>query len=447
MNYLQVLSTYYAIVVTRDSPYPASKTHWQRGSVKTCNNPISNRARILLIFTPFMLAYLISELYRNINGVIAPALRHSLDIGPEQLGLLSSVFLLALALVQIPVGLLLDRFGSRRVVPSFMVVAALGAWLFTLPSYGAALAGRLLIGLGLGACWAGAYRANVLWWPAERLALANGALLGLSGLGALLATLPTEMLLQSLRWQTLFHGLAGITLILALLIWLLVPTHPAERENSGSALGGLLSVIRHPLFMRIWPMTLMCEGSWLAWQGLWAGGWMREVVGLHERITAFYLLGLAVAIVVGQLLISALTDWLIQRGVPLIRVMRIMLVGFVAVQGMIVWLPLPGTSLLWIVFGLLTVGPILAYAWLATELPSHLSGRMISLLNMAATLGGFILQYAVGWMIELWPQTNGHYPDVAWRWTLSLMITLQVFAMVRLLCLPHGYSKARESSA
>nr|WP_281506007.1 MFS transporter [Chromohalobacter nigrandesensis] len=387
-----------------------------------------------------MLAYLISELYRNVNGVIAPALRQSLNIGPEQLGLLSSVFLLALALVQIPVGLLLDRFGSRRVVPSFMIVAALGAWLFTLPSYKAALGGRLLIGLGLGACWAGAYRANVLWWPAERLALANGVLLGLSGLGALMATLPTEMLLQSLRWQTLFHGLATITLLLALLIWLLVPTHPAEHEISGSSLGGLLSVVRHPLFMRIWPMTLMCEGSWLAWQGLWAGGWMREVAGLSGHTTAFYLLGLAAAIVLGQLLISVITDRLIQRGVPLIRLMRIMLIGFVAVQGMIIWLPLPGISLLWIAFGLLTVGPILAYAWLASELPSRLSGRLISLLNMAATLGGFILQYAVGWMIELWPQTNGHYPDAAWRWTLSLMIGLQMLAVARLWRLPHWHT-------
>lgn len=389
-----------------------------------------------------MLAYLISELYRNVNGVIAPALRRSLDIGPEQLGLLSSVFLLALALIQVPVGLLLDRFGSRRVVSSFMIVAALGAWLFTLPSYAAALAGRLLIGLGLGACWAGAYRANVLWWPAERLALANGVLLGLSGLGALLATLPTAMLLQSLRWQTLFYGLAAITLLLALLIWLLVPTHPAEREGNGSSLGGLLSVIRHPLFMRVWPMTLMCEGSWLAWQGLWAGGWMREVVGLNGRTAAFYLLGLATAIVVGQLLLSAITDRLIRQGVPLIRLMRVMLIGFVAVQVAIIWLPLPGISLLWIAFGLLTVGPILAYAWLAAELPSHLSGRLISLLNMAATLGGFILQYTVGWMIELWPQTNDHYPDAAWRWTLSMMIVLQILAVARLWRLPRWHTRA-----
>ncbi|NRB56308.1 MAG: MFS transporter [Salinicola sp.] len=390
----------------------------------------------MLVFTPFMLAYLISELYRNVNGVIAPALRQNLNIGPEQLGLLSSVFLLALALVQIPVGLLLDRFGSRRTVASFMVVAALGAWLFTFPDYQAALAGRLLMGVGLGACWAGAYRANVLWWPAERLALANGALLGLSGLGALLATLPTEALLRMLDWQTLFHTLAAVTLLLALLIWAVVPTHPAERRAGDASLDGLMAVIRHPLFMRLWPMTLLCEGSWLAWQGLWAGGWMREVVGLSDRITALYLLGLATAIVVGQLLLSAITDRLLQRGVPLIRPMRIMSIGFVAVQGMIVWLPLPGINLLWIAFGLLTVGPILTYAWLAAELPSHLSGRLISLLNMAATLGGFMLQYAVGWMIELWPPTNGHYPDAAWRWTFSLMITLQILAVGRLWRLP-----------
>lgn len=386
-----------------------------------------------------MLAYLISELYRNVNGVIAPALQRDLGIGPEQMGLLSSVFLLSLALIQIPAGLLLDRFGSRRVVSSFMIVAALGSWLFTFPSYEAALFGRLLIGLGFGACWAGAYRANVLWWPSERLALANGVLLGLSGLGALVATLPTEILLRSISWQTMFCGLAVITLLLALMIWLTVPTHPAELKSGDSSLDGLLSVIRHPLFMRVWPMTLMCEGSWLAWQGLWAGAWMRGVVGLSAHETALYLLGFATAIVTGQLLISVVADRLIQRGVPVARLMRVMLVGFVAVQGAIIGLPLPGTSLLWVAFGLLTVGPILAYAWLATELPSHLSGRLISLLNMAATLGGFMIQYAVGWLIELWPQTNGNYPDAAWRWTLSLMIALQFLAVLRLWHLPRRY--------
>ncbi|RJS94625.1 MFS transporter [Salinisphaera sp. Q1T1-3] len=394
----------------------------------------SSRQIVLTIFLPFTAAYLISELYRNVNGVIAPELRQTFDIGPVGLGFLSSVFLIAIAAAQIPVGVLLDRYGSRRVVAPMLLLAAAGAVLFTMPSYPAAVGGRLLLGLGLGACWAGAYRANVLSWPRERLPLVNGALLGLSGLGALAATRPVEAVLSLISWQSFFLGLAAITTLLAILIFAVVPSESEDIDASGSetlaeVLHGFRKVVGHPLFRRVWPLTFMCEGTWLAYQGLWGGVWLRQVSDLDSTAAANVLFAFALAIVVGQIVLSGLTGWLVKRGARLEWMMAGITGGFIATQCFIAFFPRAMPTASWTSLGLLTAGPILAYAWLTTELPHAWAGRVVSLINLCATLAGFLLQYAVGGLIDLFSIVSGSEPN-AQRWAFGLLIGGEATALL-----------------
>jgi MFS family permease len=107
----------------------------------------------LSVFLPFVAAYFFSYAYRSINAVIAPDLTAAFSLSAAQLGLLTSVYFLAFAAFQIPVGILLDRFGPRRTNASLLLAAASGALVFAL-SQGvpALLAGRALIGLGVSAC-------------------------------------------------------------------------------------------------------------------------------------------------------------------------------------------------------------------------------------------------------------------------------------------------------
>jgi MFS family permease len=389
---------------------------------------------VLTVFVPFTAAYLVSELYRNVNGVIAPGLHQAFDIGPIELGLLSSVFLVGIASAQIPVGVLLDRYGSRRVVSAMMLMAVTGAALFTVPHYPAALGGRLLLGLGLGACWAGAYRSNVLWWPQERLPLVNGALLGLSGLGALAATRPVEAALHVISWQSLFLGLAAVTAAIALLIYTTAPREPESAGDTKSltltdTAKDLKRITTHPLFIRIWPVTAMCEGTWLAYQGLWGGVWLRQVVGLMPDAAANVLFAFAFAIVVGQITLSAATELLIRRGAKLESIMQWLIGGFIAVQCAIAAMPGTLPLMLWTLLGFLTAGPILVYAWLTTELPHAWAGRIVSILNLCATLAGFVLQFAVGGLIDL--LSSGAATDaVSQRWAFGLLILSQFLAFL-----------------
>ncbi|MGB7757432.1 MAG: MFS transporter [Salinisphaera sp.] len=385
---------------------------------------------LLRVFAPFTTVYLLSELLRNVGGVAAPAIQDSLSIDAGQLGLLTSVFMVAIAVLQVPVGMLLDRFGSRRVVSLFLVLAAIGTIMFTGDSYAMVVLGRFLTGAGLAACWVGAYKANALWWSPQRATLVNGALLGLSGLGALAATLPTAIALDYMTWRALFRGLAIAIAALAALIWWCVPDHP---EEGGAANGGdrpkLSAVLREPLFWRVAPVVLLCEGTWMAYQGLWAGVWMRQVDGFSAAGSANRLMWLAGAVVIGQLLLGALADALNRRGVALDRVMAVVVGVFITAQALLLVAPPVWVGLLWIVFGLCTAGSVMAYGRIAQALSPRLMGRAVALLNMCGAGAAFGIQCGIGWFVELWPAgPEGHAPAAAHVTALAGLVVLQGLA-------------------
>src|SRR5512134_719032 len=127
------------------------------------------------VFLPFAAAYTLSYLYRSVNAVIAPDLVPAFALTPSQLGLLTSAYFLSFAAFQLPLGLLLDRYGPRRTDAALVLIAACGALVFAAaPDPGALIAGRALIGLGVSGCLMSGLKANVLWFPLARLPAMNG---------------------------------------------------------------------------------------------------------------------------------------------------------------------------------------------------------------------------------------------------------------------------------
>ncbi|HIF11239.1 MAG TPA: MFS transporter, partial [Sneathiellales bacterium] len=130
---------------------------------------------ILRIFVPFGLGYFLSYFYRAVNAVISEELTQDIGLTAADLGFLTSTYFLAFALFQLPLGVLLDRYGPRRTEAALLIVAAAGAGLFSIAdSVPVLTAGRAFIGLGVSACLMASFKAFVLWFPKERLPLANG---------------------------------------------------------------------------------------------------------------------------------------------------------------------------------------------------------------------------------------------------------------------------------
>jgi len=387
---------------------------------------------LLRVFLPFALGYFISYLFRNVNAVIAPDLVRDLALDPASLGLLSSVYLLSFGAFQLPLGLLLDRFGPRRVEAALLLLAAAGAYLFGhAQSLTGLVAGRALIGLGVSACLMAAFKAFVIWFPRERLPLANGVQMVSGGLGALAATTPVELALHVTDWRGVFSAVALLTLLAAVGVFLLVPEKPAahSKETLTGQLRGIGTVLRSRYFWRLAPWAFTAQAAYLSIFGLWAGPWLRDVAGYERTEVAGTLSGLALATIVGYLLFGSLADRLARRGITPLRVANTGMTLFALVQvGLLVvtdgWV-LP----LWLLFGVCGTSCILPYAVISQHFPAELSGRANTALNLLVFFAAFVAQWGIGAIIGLWPETAaGGYALAGYRAGFAAVLGVQALA-------------------
>src|SRR5438874_12949942 len=188
---------------------------------------------MLVVFCPFAAGYFLSFFFRNVNAIISKDLAAEFSLTPADLGFLTSMYLLAFAAFQLPLGVLLDRYGPRRVVAALLLSAAAGALVFALArDLGTLSLGRALIGLGVSAGLMGAIKAFSLWFPLARLATMNGLIIAIGGIGAMSATAPAQALIGPFGWRALFMGLAVLSAVAAGAIFFLVPEKPLPGQGA-----------------------------------------------------------------------------------------------------------------------------------------------------------------------------------------------------------------------
>jgi MFS family permease len=387
---------------------------------------------ILCVFLPFVAAYYLSFLFRTINATVAGALTSEFGLGAGDLGLLTSVYYLTFAAAQIPIGILLDRYGPGRIQSAVMVAAALGAALFALSdNFWLLLSGRALIGLGVAASLTAGLKALVLWFPSERIPLLNGLMVMLGALGALTATLPAEFLLVSVGWRALFELLAIASGGCALVIYLVVPEMPAAKSGAGRpTTGGLKTIYADPRFWRLAPLSATCIGTAWALQGLWAAPWLSDVEGLDRPELLQQLLIMAIALSLGAFVWGVAVDRLRRRGVGPRALLGLVAIIFITAQlALIMRLPLP-SYVPWIVVAAVGAGTVLSYAILAEYFPTELAGRANAALNLFHIGGAFVVQYLTGLVVQLWAPTDGHYPEIAYQTAFAFNVGLQVAAAI-----------------
>ncbi len=385
------------------------------------------------VFFPFALGYFLSYVFRTVNAVIAPNLVEDTGLSAADLGLLTSAFFLAFAFAQLPLGLLLDRFGPRRVEAVLLIVAAAGCLLFAAGSDLVSLTvARGAIGLGMSGCMMASFKAFVQWFPTARLAFVNACLLAFGATGAMAATTPVEWLLGFTDWRTLFLGLGLACVGVAVLLLGVSPAHPERPAHVGfrEQLGGLATVFQDRYFWRLAPVTLASQASYLAMQGLWAGPWLRDVAGLDRAAVALHLLALGAAAVTGFLLLGTITDRLGRRGVCTGTVAVVAMGFFMLVQTALVSLPAAASLPLWVLFGLLGTAGTLSYAALSQHFHGQLAGRANTALNVLVFAAAFFVQWGVGLLLALGedPAANTYDPRGYDR-AFIMLIVAQVVAL------------------
>nr|WP_274390001.1 MFS transporter [Azospirillum doebereinerae] len=368
--------------------------------------------RVLTVFLPFALAYFLSYLYRTVNAVIADELTAALGVTAAGLGFLTSAYFIAFGLFQPPLGLLLDRYGPRRVEAALLLVAAAGAALFALGGDLAALAvGRALIGLGVSACLMAALTANVMWWPRERLPLVNGLFMACGGLGAVFATTPVRALLEITDWRGLFLGIAAATVAVAALLFVAVPERRLEgsgRATLGEMLRGTVAVLRSPVFWRLAPTCASVQGAFLAYISLWAGPWLRDVEAMDRIGVATHLQHAAVAMVAGYASFGLIADAARRIGLTPLAVQTVGVAAAVAVQGAMALdlglSPLAG----WALYAYFASASVMGYSVLTQRFSAELAGRVNTAVNLLMFVVAFTLQPAIGGLLGFFPTATGY---------------------------------------
>lgn len=391
--------------------------------------------RILRVFAPFAVGYFMSYLFRTVNAVIADELTASLGISAAGLGFLTSAYFIAFGAFQAPLGILLDRFGPRRIEAALLLVAAAGAALFSVgEGLGTLAAGRALIGVGVSACLMAAITANVMWWPAERLPMVNGLFMASGGLGAVFATTPVRALMTVTDWRGLFLGLALVTVACAALLYVVVPERP-RRGGSGATWGALLrgtaSVFSNRFFWRVAPAAVVMQGAFMAYMALWAGPWLRDVDGFDRATVAVHLQYAAMAMVAGYTGFALASDALRRRGLPPAVVATTGMVLATAVQvALLLGLPVP-PLVAWVLYPLFATASVMIYAILSQGFAPEMAGRVNTAANLLMFVVAFALQWGLGSVIGAFPPgAQGGYAPEGHRLALAIVVAAQVAALL-----------------
>ncbi len=396
----------------------------------TTDNPSWRLVATVLL--PFAAGYYLSYVFRTINALISGPLATEFGLAAADLGLLTAVLFLTFGAVQLPLGAWLDRFGPRRVQAVLLSIAAIGATIFAwAPNLLWLILGRALIGLGVAGALMGGLKAIVLWWPAERIALANGWLITLGALGAVTATAPSELLIASIGWRGLFLLLAVLAATAALLILRFVPERPArgpdEAINSGMT---IRTIYRDARFWRLAPLSATTIASAWAFQGLWAGPWLADVEGLPRHDVVMHLMWMAIALSASALILGTAGDRLRRRGVPLSTTFAIATsLALLAQPALVLRWPVP-TWLPWIAIAGIGAATVLSYAIVSQLFPKSASGRASGALNLLHIGAAFALQVGTGFVLDLWPIETGRPPPVAYQTALGINLTLQAAAFL-----------------
>jgi MFS family permease len=391
----------------------------------------------LRVFLPFALAYFLSYIFRGVNAVIFPYLERDIGITAGDLGLLTSAFFLFFAGCQPVLGVMLDRYGPRRVQVVLLAMAAAGSALFGLSlSLGELIVARVLIGLGFAGGLMAAIKAITLWYPPERWGLITGFHMMAGGLGSMAATLPVEWSLSVVSWQGLFFWLAGFCLATSAILFVVVPER-TTRAHTGTLAEQFRitgTVLTDGFYWRIQPLLAVQQLAFIGCISLWIGPWLRDVGGFADKeMRADIQLWTAAATTLGFAMSGVIANALHRVGVSNFASAGLMSILFAIVCGWIAFVPsfLPAAA--WIAFGFLGACPIQYMPLMVASFPAHYAGRVSTSSNLVVFSVIFAGQWAIGKVVDLWPRTASGYSPDGYSWAFGALFILQLAGLAWLL--------------
>jgi len=418
------------------------------------NNPLNNTPTMtasLLVWSFGALFYLFGFFHRVAPAVITAELMQDFHINASALGNLSAFYFYSYVAMQIPTGILADRWGPRRLLTMGAMTASIGAVMFGLASeFSLAGAGRFLIGGSVAVAFVALLKVAACWFAPNRFALVSGLALFFGIVGAVFAGTPLRVLVDSFGWRHVMLFSAAVTLIIGIGTWLFVRDYPHEKgfqdfPNMPSATDlkansqiskGLLEVFA---YRNTWLLFLVpggVVGCVLTFSGLWGVPFLTSVYGLSPVFSASLTSLLLVAWAVGGPFFGWLSDRIRYRKRLYLAGCGISVAGWTVIT-LIENIPLALLVPFLLITGFASGSMIVSFAFAKESVPLRFSGTVSGIINMGVMTGPMILQPAVGLVLDsMWHGNFSEgvrvYDAAAYRSGFSIMLAWIVASFILL---------------
>lgn len=382
--------------------------------------------RPVLTFVLLAALFFLSQFYRVSNAVIAPNLIQDLNLDAETLGILGGAFFYSFALLQIPIGPMLDRIGPRMIMTLSSWIGAFGAFLFAFgTSFETALLGRILIGAGMSSVLMGSFKTFTLRYPPKQFATLVGIISSVGTLGNILAASPLAYLTSIIGWRKTFLIAGGITILLgALIFWILKGEKINEKKALPSSekkpeIGIFQSfriILRSLAFWQFGAVAFFRYGIFVSLQGLWLGPYLIYIKGFSPIQAGHILILLAIGVTLGGPIGGYLSDRIFRSrkgvtltGLGLYSISLFPLIGVLEINHPF-WF-----GLIFFFIGFFCGFGMLIYSHAKDLFPITISGTVMTYVNFFTMAGAAVFMPALGKIIESFPRIGNSYPAEAYH--------------------------------
>ena len=402
--------------------------------------------------------YLIAFYQRVAPAVITQELSRDFGLSAASLGNLSAFYFYSYVAVQIPTGLLADRWGPRRLLALGAALTAAGTLLFALaPSVAWANAGRLAIGAAAGVAFVSMLKLASHWMPARQYAFASGVALFVGVVGATLAGPPLRIAVDAFGWRAVMGASAAVTAAVAVAIWTVVRDDPSQRgfasfhaHAAAAHSPPVMAQLREVLSYRNTWLLLLIPGAFsgiiLTFAGLWGVPFLVTQYGFSPRGAAAMCSAMLIVWSFASMAYGPLSERMGRRKPIYIGGLAATMV----LWSVVVFVPaLPVSVLVGILLAVSIAagGFILTFAFARESVPARLAGSVSGIANMGVMLGGMFMQPLVGLVLD--SRWDGRMAEgvrlhdfAAYQWGFALMLGWCVVGLALLLATRETYCKA-----
>jgi len=396
-------------------------------------NYILPKRQAITVFFVFAFGYFLSCLLRAITATLSPVLTLEFELMAADLGLLAGGYFLGFASMQIPLGYLLDKFGPKKIVSSFLLIAFIGTVSFALAqNFSGLLVSRILIGVGVSACLMAPLTGYRIWFAENQQQRANSWMLMIASLGFLSSTLPIQLLLPAFGWRWIFGGIAALILISIFLMLAFIPKWDHQKNESldnQTSKGSLADVWKNKFFISVIPMGLFNYGGLMAIQTLWAGPWMIRVAGYTPLESATGLFWINITMLISFFLWGYFLPRITNLGFSALKILKLGLPVSFLIMLMIIILGSKAGAFYITLFILSSIFLSVTQPAVGLSFASHLAGKALTSFNLLIFLGTFIMQWVMGLVIDL-VKTFGYTEIIGFKAAFSFFLFLSLISYI-----------------